>query len=49
MKIIIKVKGESGSGNFDHAGITGQVGGSASNFKSIYYQTAMNVFKEVRF
>ena len=29
MKILVKVKGGPGSGNFDHAGIPGSVGGSA--------------------
>jgi len=29
MKVIIKVKGGPGSGNFDHAGIPGHRGGSA--------------------
>lgn len=34
MKIIVKVKGGLGSGNFDHAGIPGHQGGSASSFSS---------------
>jgi len=29
MKILVKVKGGPGSGNYDHAGIPGSVGGSA--------------------
>jgi len=46
MKILIRVKGSAYSGNYDHAGIPGHQGGSAPNFKPIYYRTEMDAFRE---